>query len=268
LSDNFQKPRWVDFHCHLDLYPDHEDLIRQCDAKKIATLAITTTPKTFERNVELASKSRYVMVGLGLHPQLVAQRAGEIAMFESLLERARYVGEIGLDAASQFYASFESQQRLFERILRACDERGNKILSIHSVRSVSKVLKHVERCLRDGGCVPVMHWFTGTVNEARRAASLGCFFSVNSEMVRTEKLRPLLQALPLSRLLTETDGPFVMVDGRPTTPSDIPATVRELASLRNMDANAMAEQLVSNLRSVHEGSPTAGDNTQQQTLFS
>jgi len=247
VRDTITMPRWVDFHCHLDLYPDHRELIQQCEAWKIATLAITTTPKAFERNVELAMGSPHVMVALGLHPQLVAQRADELALFERLLLNTSFVGEVGLDAGSKFYASFDNQQRIFERILRACDEQGGKILSIHSVRAVSKVLKHLELSLRTGSCIPVMHWFTGTRGEAKRAAALGCYFSINSEMIRTPKMHSLLASLPIGRILTETDGPFVEVNGRPTRPTDIPETVKGFAKLRNMSDEEMASQVAQNL---------------------
>ena len=133
---NAAKPRWVDFHCHLDLYPEHRAIIQECSAEKIATLAVTTTPKAYLRNVEYAADFPLVMVALGLHPQLVAERADELRLFEKYLDKTRFVGEIGLDAGPKFYSSFEDQKRVFSRILRACDERGDKILSVHSVRCV------------------------------------------------------------------------------------------------------------------------------------
>lgn len=134
------RPRWVDLHCHLDLYKDHAALIEECDQAAVATLAVTTTPKAWARNRDMAAASRHVRVALGLHPQLVAEREAEITLFEHLLSETRYVGEVGLDAGPQFYRSFEAQERVFERVLRACAEHGDKILTIHSVRTVSKVL--------------------------------------------------------------------------------------------------------------------------------
>ena len=60
---------------------------------------------------------------------------------------------------------------------------------------------------QDRGAV-VLHWFTGSRAEARRAGALGCYFSVNAEMMRTERGRNLIADLPADRILTETDGPF------------------------------------------------------------
>ncbi|MFC5569059.1 Qat anti-phage system TatD family nuclease QatD [Lysobacter yangpyeongensis] len=230
------------------MYRDHKRLIRQCDEEKIVTFGVTTTPKAFERNAEMAIGFPFAIVGLGLHPQLVAERAGELPLFEKLLARTRYVGEIGLDAGPRFYASFQEQRRIFERILGACNEQGGKVLSIHSVRSVSKVLRELEANLQNRTCVPVLHWFTGTRSEAARAIELGCYFSINIEMLRTPKMHALLRTLPTDRLLTESDGPFVTHDERPIRPTDMPATVQRLAELRATESTLLGDQILENLR--------------------
>jgi hypothetical protein len=85
----------VDFHCHLDLYPDFETAIAKAEAARIYTLTVTTTPKAWPRNHVLTRGTRYVRAALGLHPQLVAERAGELALWEHHLPEARYVGEVG-----------------------------------------------------------------------------------------------------------------------------------------------------------------------------
>lgn len=244
-------PKWVDFHCHLDLYPDHERLIVECDQADVATLAVTTTPKAWRRNRELAASARHVRVALGLHPQLVAERESELPLLERLLEETRYVGEVGLDAGPQFYRSFEAQERVFRRVLESCSEQGGKILSVHSVRSVGKVLSHIEHLLPSDRGTVVLHWFTGSASEARRAVELGCYFSINSQMLTSDKHRKLVASLPSDRLLTETDGPFVQSKGRPTRPAtDIPKTVQALALLLEQSPERAAAQIISNLRDL------------------
>lgn len=242
------RPRWVDFHCHLDLYQDHAKLIAECDQEGIATLTVTTTPKAWPRNHEMAAHSSHVRVALGLHPQLVAERGGELPLFERYLPEARYVGEIGLDAGPRFYKNFAAQERVFEYILHACAEQGGKILTLHSVRAVAKVLGHLERSFPPDQGRAVLHWFTGTSAEAKRAVALGCYFSVNGEMLQSPKHRQTVMGLPLDRLLTETDGPFVERDGKPARPRDVTRTVAELASLRGLSTEAMAHTIIRNLK--------------------
>lgn len=240
----------VDFHCHLDLYPDHAGAIEACERDEIYTLTVTTTPRAWPRNEELTSKTKFVRAALGLHPQLVADHGHEISLWEELLPRTRYVGEVGLDAGPRFYKSFDQQKRVFERILRACSEAGDKILTVHSVRAAKAVLDMIEVHLESGRGRIVLHWFTGTPAEVRRAIDLGCYFSVNHAMLDTEKRRALIARVPLERLLTETDGPFTTTGDRPSRPADVIDAVISLAALLGTTPMEMARQVGENLRQL------------------
>lgn len=241
-------PLWVDFHCHLDLYPDHREIINECDLHRVATLTVTTTPKAWSRNRELAANSKLVRVALGLHPQLVSDRAHEYPLFEKYLSEARYVGEIGLDAGPRFYQSMPLQEKILASILRACVEQGGKILSIHSVRAVAKVLAALEDSKFPDCGKAVLHWFTGSMSEMNRAVELGCYFSVNREMLRSDRHRQLVASMPPDRILTETDGPFVEHGGRPIRPSDVDGTVKQLSEATKTDFELVKKSVVNNLR--------------------
>lgn len=246
-SSTSSKPRWIDFHCHLDLYPNHVQLVEECDRLGIATLAVTTTPKAWPRNHELARHARHVRVALGLHPQLVSQRAAEISEFEKYLPQTRYVGEVGLDAGPRYFKSLPQQKLVFQKVLQLCAAQGEKILTVHSVRTVTQVLDMIESYLpTDRGRV-VLHWFTGTKAEARRALALGCYFSINSEMLIKSARRTLVSELPINRLLTETDGPFVRIENRQVVPMDIENTVSTLADVCGVHEKEMATHLLRNL---------------------
>lgn len=240
----------IDFHCHLDLYPDHAAAIQRSEDEGVFTLTVTTTPKAWARNHQLTKDTRYVRAALGLHPQLVAQRASEIALWEELVSETRYIGEVGLDAGPRFYRSLELQKEVFAKVLCVCARAGDKILTVHSVRATKAVLDAVEANLpRTKGRV-VLHWFTGTTSEARRAVDLGCYFSINNEMLTNEKRSSIVEALPFARLLTETDGPFTEIDGRPSYPGDVAQCIRRLASLLRRDDESVAEGIRSNLKSL------------------
>jgi TatD DNase family protein len=240
--------RLVDFHCHLDLYPNHAKAVAECDRQKIFTLAVTTTPRAWPRNHELASTTKHVRTALGLHPQLVKDRVHELALWREYLPNARYVGEVGLDASPRFYASFDIQKQVFETILCDCADRGGKILTIHSVRAARAVLDMLEAHLPRSRGTAVLHWFTGSKAEADRAVRLGTYFSINREMLHKDRHRTTVSSLPLDRLLTETDGPFVKVDGRDAEPGDVLQTVEELARLRSMATSELAEIIGNNLK--------------------
>lgn len=238
----------VDFHCHLDLYPDHAAAVTECEQAGIRTLAVTTTPRAWKRNRELTSPTRCVRAALGLHPQLAASRADELPLWEEQVTETRFIGEVGLDAGPQFFKTLEIQKRVFEQVLRTCARHGGKILSVHSVRAVTAVLDLIETLLPPTRGTIVLHWFTGTKAEARRAIDLGCFFSINSQMLLKERNRELVGMLPRERLLTETDGPFTEIEHRPMRPVDVYTAVEALAYARHADPHAIAEAVLGNLR--------------------
>ena len=243
-------PKYVDFHTHLDLYPDLPEAIVACERRRTATLTVTTTPRAYARNRELADVSKFVRVGLGLHPQLVSERSGEIALFEKLLPRARYVGEVGLDAGPHHYRSLELQKSIFERILRLCADDGGKVLSIHSVRATGLALDLLEEHFPSHRGTAVLHWFSGSVGEARRGVALGCYFSVNERMLISSNGRRILREIPDQRLLTETDGPFVERNGKPILAGDVSRAVEEIAISKGKNVSHVQERIVNNLRDV------------------
>jgi len=239
--------RRVDYHCHLDLYQDYERQFAQCGASSVEILAVTTTPRAWSRNRALSASFSNIRVALGLHPQLVAQTPNELRIFESHLPEARFVGEVGLDASPRYYASFAEQRRIFQHILNLCAAAGNKILSIHSVRAGREVLNCIEQSLAGSKSRAVLHWFTGSKEDAKRAAELGCFFSMNSQMFDTPTAHRILDVIPENRLLTETDGPFVQIGDRAIHPGEVDDAVTRLARALNYSEVQMENLILSNL---------------------
>ena len=243
-------PGLVDFHCHLDLYLDPVAAIADAEVAGVYTLTVTTTPKAWPRNLALTQHTGRVRAALGLHPQLVGERSSELSLWETYLPEARYVGEVGLDAGPRYYRSLELQKQIFERILKQCAKAGGKVLTVHSVRAVAAVLDMIEAHLPPGRGQTVLHWFMGSRAEARRAVDLGCYFSVNAQMLQRDKGRDLAGILPSDRLLTETDGPFTQFGGRPARPADVADTVKDLANLRQISLEQMTATINGNLKTI------------------
>jgi len=69
-------------------------------------------------------------------------------------------------------------------------------------------------------------------------------------MLMSEKGRKLLSKIPIDRLLTESDGPFVSIGSKPARPKNIPTTVSGLAELFGITAEDMSATIYSNFRRV------------------
>ena len=116
----------IDFHCHLDLYEDPQDVLRQAVRRKCFVLAVTTTPLAWEGTRALVGSTRGVEVAAGLHPELVATRYREVGRICDLVSETPYVGEIGLDGSKRHRPSLSIQRQTFESVLRACESNGGE----------------------------------------------------------------------------------------------------------------------------------------------
>lgn len=238
----------IDFHCHLDLYPEPADIIRECSRRRMYVLSMTTTPSAWSMSSALAAGCDRIRTALGLHPQLAAERKSELSEFDRLLPETRYVGEVGLDGSPECSPFWRDQVEVFEHVLASCSAGGGRIISIHSRRAEGEVLSHLES-YRQAGTM-VLHWFSGSRQSLERAVGLGCWFSVGPSMLRTKKGRGLVESMPADRVLTESDGPFAKHDGCPVVPWDVQDAVLRLASMWRLSPGEAEERLLLNLRAL------------------
>ncbi|MFK3889221.1 Qat anti-phage system TatD family nuclease QatD [Sphingomonas sp. NPDC079357] len=235
----------IDFHCHLDLYPDPHGVARACAESGLYVLSVTTTPSAWSGTAALAQGAPRIRTALGLHPQIAHQRKGEVQLFERLIGETRYVGEIGLDGAPEFKRHWEDQTFVFGRVLDICSAAGGRVLSLHSRRAATPVLDAIEA--RPGVGTPILHWFSGTHRELARAVDLGCWFSVGPAMLRSDKGRELAKRMPRDRLLTESDGPFAQVAGRAMWPWEGAGALTELSGIWGEPTTDVERRLEGNL---------------------
>ncbi len=235
----------VDTHCHLDLYPNYAEVIAAVERDEIYTVAVTNTPSVFRACQRLTQSTRFIRTAVGLHPELVMQRFHELPLLMELLVETRYVGEIGLDFVTRDEADRTRQRHVFYAILDQCASLGGKILTIHSRRAATEV---VDMIGNDYPGKVILHWFSGSIGELRTAITNGYYFSVNPAMIKSSKGRALITEIPQDRLLTETDGPFVEVDGQPCRPHDVALVTKYLATAWSVVPQAASDILYQNFR--------------------
>lgn len=234
----------IDFHCHVDLYPNPHEIARECRERKLNVLSVTTTPSAWAGTSALGGGA--IITALGLHPQLAHERKGELSLFDRILPGSAYVGEVGLDGAPEYKTHWQDQIDVFRHVLNACNEAGGRVMSIHSRRASTPVLDLLE--LYPGLGTPILHWFSGTVRELERAISLGCWFSVGPAMLCSKKGRELTARIPKERVLTESDGPFAQLNGRSIYPWEVVDAVNELSKLWGIDQIAVEKKILDNLK--------------------
>ena len=243
-----------DLHCHLDFAGNASALACRAADRGAAALSCTVTPAGYEKARAVLGGCGNVRVGLGAHPWWVADgRVGEkdLARFEDLAARTRWIGEVGLDFAPRRDGTQGAQRAALERILHAC--RPGSVLSVHAVRSAGAVLDLLEACgtLR-GGSTCILHWFSGTSAELARAVRLGCRFSLGTRMLATKRGRAYARAVPADRLLLETDLPDDACSEADACAwlVDLARAVGQLAQARGASPEELGEILAANSRAL------------------
>lgn len=200
--------RLVDAHCHVDLLPNWQETLKLLESKQQFTFAVTTTPRAWQIENEMARKHRYARVGIGLHPQLVHDRSYELPALERGIPESPFVGEVGLDGSPAHRGSMAQQKKVLERVFCVCGEVKERVISLHSLRAAAAVLDLIETSRVNEQNTLIFHWFTGSLAELQRALDLGAVISVNADMLSTERGRSIARAAGPGRTLTETDAPF------------------------------------------------------------
>ena len=238
----------VDAHCHFDLFQNPHQVVQEAERNRIHSIAVTNTPSVFDPMRRLTSGSKYVRTAVGLHPELAIQRAAEIPILQRKLADTRYVGEVGLDYKVVVKPAERAKQRaIFQSILEHCVNAGGRILTIHSRRAEADVVAAVTE-YQPGPFI--LHWYSGSLKVLSAAAAVGAYFSVNAAMVRSKRGRRLIQEIPMDRMLTESDGPFVLLDGQPARPPSVLKVLTELASIRGASLEEVREQVLTNLKDL------------------
>ncbi len=233
----------IDTHCHLDLYPDPVHIVQEINRIGLHVVAVTNVPFVFQATQTLAGGSGLIHPSIGLHPELIKTHGTQLSMLLERLQDTRFVGEVGLDYSEKNEHERMQQRKVFESILQKCQELGGKIVSIHSRRAVNDVIDMVGFGFRG---TAILHWFAGTEKQLVAAYRNGLYFSINPAMIFSNSGRRLIAAMHPSRVLTETDGPFIDIDGKAALPSNVEIVIKHLANLWNMSEEDVIERIYDN----------------------
>jgi len=227
----------IDFHTHLDLYPNALDILVKVNRVNRFTLAVTTSPRAWLASSKVFRDYKNIKVALGLHPEIVNEKFDELDILLNSISQAKFIGEVGLDCSSKFAKTLEKQELIFDSTIKMCQKVGGRIISIHSRGATLKVLSILQKYPDCG--TPILHWFSGSITELRRAVEMKCYFSVNPMMAKSKKGKNLITRIPHSLVLPESDGPFTNHNGKPIMPweaMDVCPDLSEIWSVPQKDA--------------------------------
>lgn len=260
--------RFVDTHCHLDFERfdnDREEVLRRAqDAGIWRMVTLGVDVSSSQAAVALAHQHAAVYAGVGVHPNDAA-RAWQGETTKQALRRLAgepkvvAIGEIGLDYYRDTTPRPKQRQVLQEQLTLAA--QVGLPVSLHNRQATEDLLallrewmselrhQHHPLAERPG----VWHAFSGDERDAQRALDLGLFLGIGGPVTfkNAPERRRVLAALPLDRLLLETDAPFLAPHpyrGRRNEPAYVPLVAQTIAQVHGRSLEEVAWQTTQNAR--------------------
>jgi TatD DNase family protein len=248
----------IDTHCHLywdSFREDLPDVLARARAAGVTqTLIPATDLGTLQQALDIAAAFAHVYVAAGIHPHDAG--AAPADAWESLATLARSphvvaIGEIGLDYHYDFTPRPQQHAALHAQLALA--RRLSLPVIIHNRESDEDVLAIV-REHQDGALRGQFHCFGFGPDIALRVLDLGFHISFTGNVTyKKTALDDVVRAVPLDRLLLETDAPFmapVPHRGTRNEPAHLPLTLARIADILGRDAAEVAARTTANARAL------------------
>jgi TatD DNase family protein len=220
-------------------------------------LAVGTTLGSSRTCLQIARASPGVLSSAGIHPNHAAEAdPGDWDEIVGLAgeERVVALGETGLDLYWKD-VPLAVQQDYFDRHIRLSQQLGLPLV-IHLRETAAEILAMLAEARRRGPLRGVMHSFTGTDEQAREFLDLGLAISF-AGMVTYKKLaalREVAAAVPIDRLLVETDCPYLSPEPvrgqRPNEPAHVVYTAACIAEVRSLPLAEFARRTTANAQAL------------------
>jgi len=252
---------FIDSHCHLS-FPElsarlPEILGEMMVAQVEQAICICTTMEEFPRVAGLAADHAPLFATVGVHPDNEDVHEPSVAELVQGAQAPKVVaiGETGLDYfrlnGRNIEHDMEWQRERFRTHIRAARE-ASKPLVIHTRSSAADTLRVLDE---EGGehAGGVFHCFTESLAVAQAAVERGYYISFSGilSFKNAQDLRDMAKALPIERLLIETDSPYlapVPYRGRTNSPAYVPHVAAALAAAKGMSIPDLAAQTTANTR--------------------
>ena len=247
--------RLFDSHSHLDAQEFDADrgavLLRAREAGVVEQLIPAVSRSGFEALRELCRSNEGLYPAYGLHPMYLDEHQDtDLAVLREwiIAEQPRAIGECGLDF---FVEGLDADKQ--RRIFRFHCELAREFqlpLVLHARRAVEEVTQ----TLKAHAAPPsIVHSFSGSEEQARQLFSMGHCIGIGGPITyeRAQRLRRIVQGMPLEFLVMETDAPDqpdASHRGLRNEPSRLPNVLHTLATLRAEPIEAIAEASRANVR--------------------
>lgn len=230
----------------------------------------TSPAERLDAAILFAEQHDWIYATVGVHPHDASVATEEhFARLDELARHPRVIGwgEMGLDYYYD-HSPRDVQKQVFRRQLSQA--RGAKLpIIIHCRDAWDDCLEILEEDWRSSGLGGIFHCFTGTIEEARRGLEMGFLisFAGNVSYPKNQPIRDVARELPLEKMLTETDSPFLAPQGRRgkrNEPAFVVEVARTLGNVRNLPADEVAAATAANFRRLFRLGAGGSESAQAQ----
>lgn len=248
----------IDTHSHIqeDAFDvdRHEVLTRANEAGVKQIVVVGFTVDSSRRALELAEQDSRLHAVVGIQPNHVHEaRPADWDTILEFVQRPRVVGigETGLDRYWKV-APLELQAEYFQRHMQLSRETGLPFV-VHLRDADEEMVVELRKAAEAGPLNGVMHSFTGSLDTARVCWELGLHISFAGMVTfkNNHALRAVAEAVPLDRILIETDCPYLAPSpnrGKRNEPGFVKFTAECLADVRGMPVAEFADLTTANAR--------------------
>jgi len=256
---------FVDTHAHLQwasFDDDRKDVLQRAKEKQVTRIVnIGFDVAGCLKGVKLAEENKGLYATVGIHPhsantlnRKTLDKLRELAANPKVVA----IGEIGLD----YYRNLsprEVQKQAFETQLSLAQELQLPIV-IHDREAHADILQALSAF--KGKIMGVMHCFSGNKEMAQQCIELGFKISFNGTITypKNHELREIAKWIDLKNMLLETDCPFLApqeVRGKRNEPSFLPMIAQEIANLKRISVDDLAETTTKNAEEILKLSATS-----------
>lgn len=250
----------IDSHCHLDfpeLLGDIDGVLRRAREVGVGEmLTICTRLDRFAAVHELATAHDSMWCSVGVHPHEANEASTELtaALVEAAKEpKVVAIGETGLDYYYE-HSARDAQRETFRHHIDAARETGLPVV-IHSRDADDDMAELLSKNMKRGTFSGVIHCFTSSQRLAETALNLGLYISFSGIVTfkNATAIRDVARAVPLNRLLIETDSPYlapVPHRGKPNEPAFVADTAAFMGDLLGISVDALAALTTQNFRNL------------------
>jgi TatD DNase family protein len=253
--------KFIDAHIHLsdEEYAGHVDKVL-AEAKNLGVAAVVSNSMDLKTSVGSLSLARQhpgtVFAALGVHPWTVKtlkeeelHQVSELLLAQKGNEALVAVGEIGLD--SKYETAWSEQMRVFDSMLRLAEKIDLPAI-IHSRGTTAQI---VEMLPSYNLKKVLLHWFSNPVSALSKIVERGYYVSEGPPAAYLNGVRDIVKRVPVTSLLSETDGPVrfskAPFEGKKTTPAFIPLVIKAFAEIKNMSVEEVAENVWRNFQKFY-----------------